>query len=166
MVPPKTTDRTTPISFAVSPLSNCPNSLLDIMKIELTLKTRPRISSGVFSWTIVPRITTLIPSSIPLRTRNANDSQYIFDNPNPMIQSPKPVATKSRIFPWFFFSGTNESVMIISIEPISEAAFKSPKPSEPTFRISLAKTGIIATAPPNSTANISSICAPRISLVL
>ena len=47
--PPMTTDRTTPKILAATPLSNCPNSLLDIMKIELTLSTRPLMFSGVLS---------------------------------------------------------------------------------------------------------------------
>ena len=59
-----------------------------------------------------------------------------------------------------------ESVTIIIIEPISDAALRSPKPSAPTFKISLAKTGIMATAPPKRTANISKHNAPRISFVL
>ena len=75
MVPPKTTDLTTPKSFAATPLSNCPISLLDIMKIEFALMTLPRMWSGVFNCTMVPLITTEIPSKIPLNIRNKKDNQ-------------------------------------------------------------------------------------------
>ena len=52
------------------------------------------------------------------------------------------------------------------IAPISEAALSQPKPIGPTFKISLAKTGIMATAPPNKTANRSSDKAPNTSFEL
>ena len=56
-------------------------------------------------------------------------------------------------------------IKIIKIAPISAAAFNQPKPMGPTFNISLANTGIMATAPPNSTANKSNDNAPKTSLV-
>ena len=83
-----------------------------------------------------------------------------------MMHKPNPATTPIKILPWFFLNGMKESVTIIIIEPISDAALRSPKPSAPTFKISLAKTGIMATAPPKSTANISKHNAPRISFVL
>src|SRR5690242_20611622 len=43
ILPPNTTAGTVPISFAVTPLSNCPSSLLELTNIEFTLITRPRI---------------------------------------------------------------------------------------------------------------------------
>ena len=46
------------------------------------------------------------------------------------------------------------------------AALNTPKPSGPTFRISWAKTGKSATAPPNKTAIISKLITPRIIFVL
>ena len=48
--------------------------------------------------------------------------------------------------------------------PIAGAARKIPKPSEPTFKISCAKMGNKATAPPNNTAIISNESAPKITL--
>jgi hypothetical protein len=42
MVPPKTTAVTVPISFAVTPLSNAPNSFDEPTKIEFTEATLPR----------------------------------------------------------------------------------------------------------------------------
>ena len=79
-----------PSSHFISSDKNIPKSLLDVINMELTLSTRPRIWSGVFNCTMVPRMTTLMPSSIPLITNNPNDSQYNWDKPKPMIQRPKP----------------------------------------------------------------------------
>ena len=49
---------------------------------------------------------------------------------------------------------------------MSEAALSHPNPIGPTFKISFAKTGIMATAPPNKTANKSSDKAPNTSFEL
>ena len=54
----------------------------------------------------------------------------------------------------------------IRIEPAKGAARMMPNPSGPTLKISLAKTGSMATAPPKSTANISSDNAPSITWFL
>jgi len=83
-----------------------------------------------------------------------------------MMQIPNPVTTTRSIFPWFFRKGTIDKRVMMHIEPISEAAFSNPNPSAPEFRMSVANTGIIATAPPKSTANMSRHKAPRISFVL
>ena len=48
---------------------------------------------------------------------------------------------------------------------MSAAAFNHPNPIGPTFKISFANTGIMATAPPNNTANKSSDRAPKTSFV-
>ncbi len=53
ITPPNTTAGTVPISFAVTPLSNAPNSFEDPTKIEFTEATLPLNSSGVFSCNIV-----------------------------------------------------------------------------------------------------------------
>src|SRR5215471_2935753 len=90
MQPPKTTDGTTPSRRAITPLSNCPSSLLELMNMELTEDTLPRMGSGVFTCTMVPLTTTLIPSSMPLNRSARKESRYHFDNPNTMIQTPKP----------------------------------------------------------------------------
>ena len=50
--------------------------------------------------------------------------------------------------------------------PTAGAALKTPNPSDPTFKISCAKTGNRAIAPPNKTAIISSVMAPKIAFVL
>jgi hypothetical protein len=53
---------------------------------------------------------------------------------------------------------------IVSNPPMAGAALKIPKPSEPTCKISCAKMGNKATAPPNKTANISNERALKIIL--
>ena len=82
MDPPKMTDGITPMILAASPLSNCPSSLLLLMNIEFTLITLPRILSGVFICTMVPRIITLMPSSMPLIKSAKKESQNNLDKPN------------------------------------------------------------------------------------
>ena len=47
IIPPKTTEGTTPISFAARPDSNAPISLEEPMKMLLTAETLPFILSGV-----------------------------------------------------------------------------------------------------------------------
>ena len=57
--------------------------------------------------------------------------------------------------------GRSASHADIKTAPTAGAARRTPSPCGPTCRISSAKIGRIATAPPNSTANRSSVIAPR-----
>ena len=50
--------------------------------------------------------------------------------------------------------------------PTAGAALNSPNPSEPTFKMSCAKMGSNATAPPKRTAIISKLKAPKMAFVL
>jgi len=145
MHPPKTTDGVTPINFAATPLSNCPNSLLEFMNIEFTDITRPRSSRGVFSCRIVPLTTTLTPSNIPANIKATNESKNHLDRAKIMIQAPNPATAKNNFLPWFRCSGAIVSNTTMQIEPISDAALSHPKPCGPTWRISFANTGTIAT---------------------
>ena len=153
MVPPKTTEGTTFSNLAATPLSNWPNSLLLLMNIEFTLITLPRIFAGVFNCRMVPLITMLIPSRNPLNINTANESQNIFDKAKTMIQTPNPPTAYNNFFPCCLCNGKSVSNTTTKIEPISDAAFSQPNPMAPDLRISFAKTGIMATAPPNNTAN-------------
>src|SRR3954447_15721715 len=78
ITPPKTTEGTRPNKLAVTPDSNSPSSLLEPMKMTLTAVTRPRIESGVNSWSTVWRITTLILSAAPKTKSAANDTANDF----------------------------------------------------------------------------------------
>lgn len=73
MIPPNTTDGTKPMILAVTPDSNSPISFDEPMNMLLTAETRPFISFGVFSWKIVLRTQTLIPSKAPLMVRIKSD---------------------------------------------------------------------------------------------
>ena len=73
--PPNITAGAAPMIREVKPLSNMPSSLEELMNMEFTEDTRPRISSGVVSCRIVPRTSTLIPSSIPAVSRATKETQ-------------------------------------------------------------------------------------------
>ena len=107
----------------------------------------------------------LIPSSKPLNSKTVNESQYHWEIPNKIMQMPNPATAISNFLPCCFFKGNKVKPITTRIEPISAAAFSQPKPTGPAFKISRAKTGIIATAPPNNTANKSRERAPNTSLV-
>ena len=93
MQPPNTTEGTVPIAAAATPLSNCPSSLLLLIKIELTDDTLPRNWSGTKIWKIVPRMMTLTPSNNPLtnsatklNTKDSDKAKTIIQTPNPAME--------------------------------------------------------------------------------
>ena len=102
---------------------------------------------------------------MPLMSSTAKVSQNNFDRANTIMQIPNIATDMSSFFPCAFFNGNAVSNTITITDPISDAALSHPNPMGPTFKISFAKTGIIATAPPNKTANKSSVSAPNNSLV-
>ena len=57
-------------------------------------------------------------------------------------------------------------ISIVIKAPTAGAARNIPNPSDPTSKISCAKIGSNATAPPKRTATISKLKAPKIALVL
>src|SRR5438874_7647255 len=95
-IPPATTEATGPNNAAVSPDSSAPNSFDVPMKILFTDETRPRISSGVTSCTIDPRMITLTLSNAPRRKSTPNDSQKTFDKPNRVVARPNPVTQRNN----------------------------------------------------------------------
>ena len=86
--PPAITAPTGPSHSATVPALNSPSSLLAPMKVPLTALTRPRIASGVSSWTSVWRITTLTMSAPPLTASATIDNMKSCDSPNTMIAIP------------------------------------------------------------------------------
>lgn len=66
-MPPPTTEMMGPKILAVRPLSKPPSSLLAPMKMLLTAETRPRMWSGVRTWTSVWRTMTETLSKTPVR---------------------------------------------------------------------------------------------------
>src|SRR5207247_10135127 len=87
--PPIATDATVTNQAAVTPDSNSPSWFDAPMNIELTADTRPRIASGVRSWTSDCRTTTLTISAAPRTTSAESDSANERDNPNTMVATPK-----------------------------------------------------------------------------
>src|SRR5215475_12704914 len=95
-IPPATTEMTGPNNAAVSPDSSAPNSFDVPMKMLFTDDTRPRISSGVTSWTMEPRMITLTLSNAPIRNKSPSDNQNILDRPNRMVAIPNPDTHQSK----------------------------------------------------------------------
>src|SRR5438128_11745570 len=88
-MPPATTEMTGPNSAAVNPDSSAPNSLDVPMKMLFTAETRPRISSGVTSCTMDPRMITLTLSNAPIRNNTTSENQNALDKPKMMVAMPK-----------------------------------------------------------------------------
>jgi hypothetical protein len=94
---------TGPNSAAVNPDSSAPNSFDVPMKILFTDETRPRISSGVISCTIEPRMITLTLSNAPMRKSTPSDNQNTFDKPNRIVRRrtrSRTTATLCQLFHW------------------------------------------------------------------
>src|SRR5438046_6070129 len=104
-IPPPTTETTGPNNAAVKPDSSAPNSFEVPMKMLFTAETRPRISSGVTSCTMVPRIITLTLSKEPIKKNMARENQNTCDNPNRTVAIPKPVTHQSKLRPAHFIGG-------------------------------------------------------------
>src|SRR6185312_2951506 len=137
---------TGPSHAAVTPDSNPPNSFDVSMNTPFTADTRPRIASGVRSWTSVWRTTTLMLSNPPASSKSPIESANDRDNPKPIVAAPNPATA-------------------ITNAPIDGAARSHPNPAGPTCKMSFAKIGSSVVAPPKSTANRSSVIAARITFV-
>lgn len=90
-----TTAGTVPMSAATVPARNSPASLEMLMKTLLAAETRPRISSGVHSWTMVWRIVTPIMSIAPMPASASVDSQTVSERPKTTVRPPKPPTAKN-----------------------------------------------------------------------
>src|SRR4029077_15186186 len=121
-IPPATTETTGPNSAAVNPDSNAPNSFDVPMKILFTDETRPRISSGVTSWTIDPRMITLTLSNAPTRNNKASDNQNILDNPKRIVAIPNPVTHHIKVLPARLIGGKCATTSATAKAPIAGAA--------------------------------------------
>src|SRR5205823_2799173 len=130
-MPPATTEITGPNSEAVKPDSSAPNSFDVPMKILFTDETRPRISSGVTSCTIEPRMITLTLSNAPRRKSTPSDNQNTFDNPNRIVAAPNPVTHQSSVFPARFIGGRCATTSATAKAPIAGIARSQPSPTGP-----------------------------------
>jgi hypothetical protein len=133
--PPATTEITGPNSAAVNPDSSAPNSFDVPMKILFTAETRPRISSGVTSCTMEPRMITLTLSNAPTRNKKPSDNQSVFDKPKRMVTIPKPLTHQSNVLPARFIGGRYATTNAIMKAPTAGAARIQPSPLGPQCRI-------------------------------
>src|SRR5207253_6818253 len=138
-IPPATTETTGPNSAAVNPDSNAPNSLDVPIKILFTDETRPRISSGVISCTMEPRMITLTLSNAPTKNNNPSDNQNALDKPKRTVAIPKPETHQSKVLPACFIGGRCATASAVPNAPIAGIARIQPRPTGPTCRISEAK---------------------------
>src|ERR1700730_16272213 len=134
-IPPPTTDTTGPKSAAVNPDSSAPNSFDVPMKILFTAETRPRISSGVTSCTIDPRMITLTLSNAPARNNAPNDNHKAVDKPKTMIANPKPLTHQSNALPACFIGGKYATSSAVRSAPTAGEARIQPRPIGPQCRI-------------------------------
>ena len=126
--PPKTTEGTRPINLAATPDSKAPNSFDDPINMLFTDATRPRISSGVYSWRMVPRITTLTLSNAPLSINSRPDKMKLVESPNPIIHRPNPITQMKSTFPVSLIGGRNMRTKAIRVAPIAGQALSKPRP--------------------------------------
>src|SRR6476620_9400002 len=130
-MPPATTEITGPNSAAVNPDSSAPNSFDVPMKILFTDDTRPRISSGVTSCTIDPRMMTLTLSNAPMRKSTPRDNQNTFDKPNRIVATPNPVTHQSKVLPECFMGGKCAMISAVIKAPTAGIARIQPRPTGP-----------------------------------
>ena len=91
----------------------------------------------------------------------ATDSQSERETPKTMVARPNTATPANMVTPALERIGRAASTRAMRVAPMAGAARNRPKPSSPTCRMSRAKTGSRAVAPPSSTANRSSEMAPN-----
>jgi hypothetical protein len=110
---------------------------------------------------VIGRITTDTSSAAPAQKRAKRLSQKVVDRPKTTVAAPKAATATSSFQPAPPRIGKRASSSAKSSAPIEGAARKRPRPQGPVWRMSRAKMGRRATAPPSSTAKRSSVIAPR-----
>ncbi len=130
------------------------------MKTISTALTRPRSSFGVISPTVVERMLTLIRSTNPAMPSAATESSIDRESPKTIMHAPKIPTTTSSVGPARVWSGRRARMIPAASAPTAGALRRTPSPTGPTWRISRAKTGASAIAPPKRTAKRSSAIAP------
>ena len=99
-------------------------------------------------------------SAAPLAASSTSDSTNDRDSAKPIMNAPNATTERRNVRPICRPGGRSAMNADINTAPIAGAARSAPRPVGPTNRISAAKIGRIATAPPNSTANRSRVIAP------
>ncbi|MNY45848.1 hypothetical protein D3C86_1809830 [compost metagenome] len=91
-------------------------------------ETRPRMASGVKCWSIVERITMLTMSNAPTRKSKPQETAGLSERPNPMVATPNPATTPSRIGPFLRRGGRCVSSKPMANAPSDGAAMSQPSP--------------------------------------
>ena len=130
------------------------------MKTQLTDATRPRIRSGDRTRRTVLRMIMLRPSVTPLMNSANIDSTKVVDKPKTIMLTPKPATQIIRVRPACRLGGRRVAISITPRAPSEGAVRIRPSPTGPTWRMSEAKIGRSAMAPPKKTANRSSAIEP------
>ena len=146
---------TTPRSVAATPLSKAPSSLEAPMKTWFTEAMRPRMASGDSTRTMTMRMTTLTPSARPATKSAAIESTKLVDRPKTSMETPKMATQTRKMGPARRLGGMRAVASMASRAPTEGAVRSRPRPMGPTPRMSLAKTGSRAMAPPKKTAKRS-----------
>ena len=124
--PPKMTDHCKPINRAAKPDSKVPNSLEEPINKPLTDPTRPRMSSGVYFGTIMPRITILTLSNAPVNANATNDKKKLEDKAKTNVAAPKPATDHNKMRPAPFVGCHRVIAQPIKNAPIAGAARSQP----------------------------------------
>ncbi len=136
--PPITTDGTVPKSWAVTPDSNSPSSLLALTKTMFTALTRPRMGSGVASCTSADRTYTLIMSDAPTATSAASESAKLVERPKTIVASPKMATQTSILAPARLSIGRRARATPVTAAPTAGALRSAPSATGPRCRMSRA----------------------------
>ena len=112
------------ISVAARPDSNAPNSFEVVVKTDWMAVTRPRIASGVLSWTKPLRITPPTTSNPPSITSISKDSQSWVEIAKPIVAMPNPMTETKASGPTRRRGGRRESSAATSAAPTPGALRK------------------------------------------
>ena len=134
-IPPATTEVMGPKILAVRPLSNPPSSLLAPTKMLLTAETRPRMESGVRTWTRVWRTRTETLSKTPVRKSMVIESQKYLERPKTMVAMPNPATAQRSDRPARFMGEMGHEDGAQRMRPRAGEARSQPNPRAPTFRM-------------------------------
>ena len=130
------------------------------MNNAFTALTRPRMASGVCNCTSEKRMTTLTTSAAPTTARAASDSSRWVDTAKTIVATPYIASAPNKSGPSTRRRRRRARTTDIASAPIAGAARKRPSVQGPDCRISRAKIGNSAVAPPSSTAKRSSDSVP------
>ena len=107
---------------------------------------RPRRLSGVTRFLRTFLIIVETESPAPTKARAIKEIKKTLESPKAIVATPYTATAAKSIFPWFFIRGAFAIKRPARTAPTDGAAYKSPRPSGPTFNMSFAKIGRITVA--------------------